>query len=104
MGRQTISWTAVKAKEFKDYMRQHHLGAGRLAAALGVSRTTVWNWQRGENAPTESVQLMLRRLIDSKEPPPPPRTKTELALELAEMGDRIREIAEYLQNQANKLT
>jgi DNA-binding transcriptional regulator YiaG len=66
-GRKPGSWVHTTPEELREYRATHQLSRGRLAAMLGVSSTSVQNWESGKVA-SEKVQLALARVLQSGAP------------------------------------
>lgn len=56
-------WRFVQPDEILTYRREHGLSRAKLAEALGVSTTSIQNWESGRVA-TLATQRRLRSLID----------------------------------------
>lgn len=61
-GRKPGEWRLVTAEQIKAYREQHRISRARLAQTLGVSSTSVQNWETGTVA-TMRIQERLAALI-----------------------------------------
>jgi transcriptional regulator with XRE-family HTH domain len=89
----------VRPEEIRSYRERHGLSRARLAAQLGVSATSIQNWELGRTA-SASAQLRLRALLDGAPVADPAAAANE------SMGDsRVRAtaaiVAAYLQADGN---
>ena len=58
-------WRFVQPEEILAYRQEHGLSRAKLADSLGVSTTSIQNWERGRVAALET-QRRLRSLIDGE--------------------------------------
>jgi DNA-binding transcriptional regulator YiaG len=76
-GRKPGAWTHTTPKALREFRATHHMSRGRLAAILGVSSTSVQNWEAGKVA-SAKIQERLADIIEngvaSAAPPPPRRS------------------------------
>lgn len=61
-GRKPGVWTLLTPEKLRDYRDRSQLSRARLAAILGVSSTSVQNWETGTVAST-NIQQRLSELI-----------------------------------------
>lgn len=65
------AWKHVQPAEILAYRKDHGISRAKLASTLGVSATSVQNWEGGRVAALPT-QRRLRSLIDGDPIPPPP--------------------------------
>jgi DNA-binding transcriptional regulator YiaG len=58
-GRKPGVWTQVKPEQIVAYRKAQRLSRASLARALGVSSTTIQNWETGKSAATAKAQARL---------------------------------------------
>jgi DNA-binding XRE family transcriptional regulator len=75
LGRKPGKWTLLTAQDLRDYRANHKLSRDRLAVILGVSRTSVQNWETLELPPSMKTQEKLAQLIAGGPTAIPPPTK-----------------------------
>lgn len=61
-GRKPGEWKLVMPEQLRDYRSQHKISRARLAQMLGVSSTSVQNWETGTVA-SMKIQQRLAELI-----------------------------------------
>lgn len=72
-GRKPGVWTLLTPEKLRDYRDRNRISRARLAAMLGVSSTSVQNWETGTVASTK-IQQRLAELIAAGPPASvPPR-------------------------------
>ncbi|MBX3467071.1 MAG: helix-turn-helix domain-containing protein [Planctomycetes bacterium] len=64
-GRPKGTWERVQPAELVAYRQRRGLSRVRLAQLLGVSPTTIVNWELGHGVATPSAQDRLRELLDA---------------------------------------
>ncbi|MCO5172210.1 MAG: helix-turn-helix domain-containing protein [Planctomycetes bacterium] len=64
-GRPKGTWDRVQPAELLDYRQRRGLSRVRLAEMLGVSPTTIVNWELGHGVATPAYQDRLRELLDA---------------------------------------
>jgi transcriptional regulator with XRE-family HTH domain len=62
-GRRPGEWTHVQPEDLVQFRQEHGVSRARLARALGVSATSVQNWEAGKVA-TLQTQERLREILD----------------------------------------
>jgi transcriptional regulator with XRE-family HTH domain len=62
-GRRPGSWDLVDPDEFKGWRQEQRLSRARLASALGVSSTSIQNWETGNAIPSRRYQERLAELM-----------------------------------------
>jgi DNA-binding transcriptional regulator YiaG len=70
------TWKHVRPEEILTYRKDNGISRAKLASTLGVSATSVQNWEGGRVAALPT-QRRLRLLIDGEEIPPAPGTGPE---------------------------
>jgi DNA-binding transcriptional regulator YiaG len=64
-GRKKGSWTETSPDTIRDFRRAGRISRSRLASALGVSATSVQNWEVGLVVATPAMQKKIVELIKS---------------------------------------
>lgn len=64
-GREPGQWVHLTQDEVKSFRTTAGLSRGKLAVMLGVSSTSIQNWETGRSVPVETFQRKLRALIES---------------------------------------
>lgn len=67
-GRKPGRWELLTPKELFEFRKQHGLSRAKLADQLGVSTTSIQNWETGRAA-SMKIQRRLRDLMDGKAAP-----------------------------------
>ena len=67
-GRKPGKWEIVTPSEIMEYRKRNGLSRARMATLLGVSTTSIQNWETGRVA-GRKIQERLRRLIDDAPAP-----------------------------------
>jgi DNA-binding transcriptional regulator YiaG len=62
-GRKPGKWTAVTPEEIRAFREQNEISRSRLAGALGVSSTTIQNWETGNGVAMPRLQKNVAELI-----------------------------------------
>ena len=90
-------WTYVLPEEILAYRKDKGLSRAKLAAALGVSTTSIQNWESGRAAALPT-QRRLRALIDGE---PLPQPEGEVSVAQSELvGATGKIVAAYVANQS----
>lgn len=82
-GRRPGEWTHVQPEDLVKFRQEHGVSRARLARALGVSATSVQNWEAGKVA-TLQAQERLREILDD-----PARLAEADADDGASAGDEV---------------
>ncbi|RMG15296.1 MAG: XRE family transcriptional regulator [Planctomycetota bacterium] len=69
-GRKPGRWELVRPEEIREYRARKGLSRARLARALGVSATSIQNWESGRAA-SLATQRRLRAFLDGRAEPLP---------------------------------
>ena len=56
-GRKPGAWTLLKPTDLIGFREKNKISRARLAGALGVSSTSIQNWETGNAVPTDKSQL-----------------------------------------------
>lgn len=62
-GRKPGAWTLVTPQEIRAFREEHEISRSRLAGALGVSSTTVQNWETNNGVAMPRLQQKVADLI-----------------------------------------
>lgn len=73
-GRKPGVWTLVKPEHIPAYRKAQKLSRASMAAMLGVSSTTVQNWEAGKAVATPKAQARIAEVIGSGTSRPAPAT------------------------------
>lgn len=65
-GRKPGAWTHVTPEQIREYRASNKLSRVTLAALLGVSSTTIVNWETGKGTASLPTQARLRDLLSRK--------------------------------------
>lgn len=71
-GRRPGTWKLVTPEQILAYRKEHHVSRARMAQALGVSSTSVQNWESGTVATLKAQQRIAMLIAASPSPPPVP--------------------------------
>lgn len=66
-GRKPGSWSAVQQEQIKAFREKHRVSRQTLARLIGVSSTSVQNWETGAAIATTKLQLKLKAVMDGIE-------------------------------------
>lgn len=58
-GRKPGAWIQVKPEQILAYRKEHKLSRLTMAKSLGVSATTIQNWETGRGVATKKAQVLL---------------------------------------------
>lgn len=64
-GRQRGSWTEVQPEQVRAFREEHAISRNMLAATLGVSATSVQNWETGLAVAMPAIQAKLASIIQA---------------------------------------
>jgi DNA-binding transcriptional regulator YiaG len=64
-GRQRGSWTEVQPEQIRAFRDEHSISRNMLASTLGVSATSVQNWETGLAVAMPSIQAKLASIIQA---------------------------------------
>lgn len=64
-GRKPGTWTLVQPEQILAYRQEHRLSRATFAAMVGVSSTTVQNWELGKGAAFQKAQEKIATVIGS---------------------------------------
>ncbi len=64
-GRQRGSWTEVQPEQIRAFRDEHAISRNMLASTLGVSATSVQNWETGLAVAMPTVQAKLAGIIQA---------------------------------------
>jgi transcriptional regulator with XRE-family HTH domain len=62
-GRKPGEWTTVTPEQILEFRRANQISRAKLAAALGVSSTTIQNWETGQGVAMPKLQAKVAELI-----------------------------------------
>jgi DNA-binding transcriptional regulator YiaG len=62
-GRKPGKWVHLTVDTLKSYRKQAGVSRGALAKTLGVSSTSVQNWETGRSVPMKRYQMLLADLV-----------------------------------------
>lgn len=62
-GRKPGSWTLVTPMQIREYRQTYRLSRLTMAGLLGVSSTTVVNWETGNGVATTAAQRRIQELL-----------------------------------------
>lgn len=69
-GRKPGTWDLVQPADIRTYRDKHRISRARLAEILGVSTTSIMNWESGAGVALRPMQARLRELVTSAPPVP----------------------------------
>jgi DNA-binding XRE family transcriptional regulator len=72
-GRKPGVWTLVTPEQIRVYRKTNGTSRAKLADMLGVSNTTVQNWETGKGAAFPKIQERIKALLDGAPQPAPSR-------------------------------
>lgn len=79
LGRKPGAWTHLTPEALRAFREEHKLSRDRLADLLGVSRTSIQNWETLELPPSPKTQQRLAELLRAGPGAiPPPRKAPSL--------------------------
>lgn len=64
-GRQRGTWTEVQPEQIRAFREEHAISRNMLASTLGVSATSVQNWETGMAVAMPSIQARLASIIQA---------------------------------------
>lgn len=64
-GRKPGAWTLVKPEELRGWREKHKMSRASVAKTLGVSSTSIQNWETGHAVATTKMQQRLADLMES---------------------------------------
>lgn len=64
-GRPPGKWSKIKRDEIKSFREAHSISRARFAGILGVSPTSVQNWEVGKATAIPRIQAKMRQVIDA---------------------------------------
>jgi DNA-binding XRE family transcriptional regulator len=64
-GRKSGQWTAVTPEQIREFRMEHEISRHRLARAIGVSTTTIQNWETGNGVAVPRLQEKAAALISA---------------------------------------
>lgn len=70
-GRKPGTWTLVSPAELRGWREKHKMSRGSVAATLGVSSTSIQNWETGHAVATTKMQQKLADLMKAPAPAAP---------------------------------
>lgn len=62
-GRKPGKWTVVTPDEIRAFRQEHQISRSRLAGALGVSSTTIQNWETDNGVAMPRLQEKVAELL-----------------------------------------
>lgn len=74
-GRKPGSWTLVTPEGLRGWRAKHKMSRGGVATTLGVSSTSIQNWETGRAVATTKMQQRLAELMKGAGPEPQPNRR-----------------------------
>lgn len=62
-GRQPGTWSLVKPEQIREYRASNKISRATLATMLGVSSTTIVNWETGKAVATTRLQSRIQSVL-----------------------------------------
>lgn len=66
MARKPAEWAILKPLDLLNFRKKHQISRIKLAGMMGVSSTSVQNWESGTCAPSEENQKKLKKLMEDR--------------------------------------
>jgi DNA-binding transcriptional regulator YiaG len=76
-GRKPGTWSLVTPESILAHRKEHKLSRGKFAKALGVSPTTIQNWEMRRAVATPKAQARLAEIMSLRADRPAPTTTNE---------------------------
>lgn len=67
-GRRPGAWTLLTPQALRGWREKHQMSRGRVATALGVSSTSIQNWETGHAVATTKMQQKLADMMSAPSP------------------------------------
>jgi DNA-binding XRE family transcriptional regulator len=67
-GRNPGEWKLVQPEQIRAYRADHKMSRATMSKMLGVSATTIQNWEIGNGTATHKAQVRIKELLDSAPP------------------------------------
>lgn len=84
-GRKRGKWT-LSREEFRDWRIRHKLSRAVLGKMLGVSSTTIQNWEKGTAVPLPKHQYAIAAAMKADKPQPLPEATDPLEVASIQLG------------------